>query len=198
MSKGGGDWTWNADEEKWHSGITIPPGRDKVDPTREQNYPRTDLYDHFSKTFGEYKASLSAEAARLYSPGWANMIDSGYGRGSADKIIKDLWNNLWSDNEAMGEISHYYDCAQQDAQFRSSSRGNSKPATPSGWNDQWRSQQAAPKTATVSAYPISIGPRYDMPQDDFQNLQGFEYTDEEIRTERPQDPSFYDNIYSTA
>lgn len=165
------------------------PGRGRVWPDGQQGMGRdVDLRDSYSKTEAEYARVLSNAATHSLGNGWANMIDSLYGRGSTKRILHDLWVNHYTDEEGIGEVMHYYDVAQQAAQHKSRARSGQGP----------NPYQADP-AAQLAAYPINIRPRYDYDADDPANLDGdpdgpgFTPTLPNRRVTRPAGPEHFRN-----
>lgn len=72
----------------------------------------------------EFRDRLSRSAARLNGNGWANGIDSVYGRGSADRLLRDLWRNGWAWNMAAAadELLRYARNAERYASIKATSR----------------------------------------------------------------------------
>lgn len=70
------------------------------------------LWDRFAGTEQQFRSLVNGAAAKLLGPQWNVMVDGGYGEGSAEKLLKALWENNWSPHEALGEISHYFDVSQ--------------------------------------------------------------------------------------
>lgn len=198
VSAGGGDWrftggTWVRDSTR--SG-------EPVDSTRRVDMGRAgganSLFDHFSKDESEYRTSLDGAMRRMAGPRWSSLIDSAYGPGSVKRAISELWRRFWSDHEAVGELMHYYDVAQQSAAQKGADRsggargrnvdaGYANPAP--GWRQAARD--------AVGSYPLRIGPRYDVPQDLEDGMPDEPWQDQNVRTTRPTDRSFFDGIWSS-
>lgn len=190
---GGRTWTWAPKRGSWvetHGDVTPKaPGRGRPDVSRETDHRtarENDLFDRFSMTEAEFRTSVSKAAEMSMGRGWAAMVDSAYGPGSTDRMLRDLWRNHWTDHEAVGEVLHYYDVAQQAAAVK---RGTRRGEDPPGMS----AYQLRHARDGVATYPMRIGPRYDMPRD----RAGEQDLDPRgIRTTRPTDPGFFAGVTS--
>lgn len=217
ISKGGGNWTWDGEEwtqvapaatndpnsmsagdARWRRGQSdkrgdIKGGRPDMGQMPARDYSRNgpesafrSVYDKFSQNPGEYQRGISAALAQAYGAGWDKVIDSVYGRGSVRKMFNDFWRNLWTDWEAVEEFGHYYDVAQQAAQEKRTSRRTGEPPTPGGLSNMTAQQY-------VGAYPIRIGPRYDVPMQTWLNDDDIDRFDAQwIRRQRVTSPEYFD------
>jgi hypothetical protein len=76
--------------------------------------PHMSLYDHFSETFEEFKRMVEQQCAKDFGADFKQIIDQNQGwPGATDWGIQQLWDNLYTDYEAHGEIARWFDVAQR-------------------------------------------------------------------------------------
>lgn len=83
----------------------------------ESGYGKAEfLYDHFSKTFPEYKVKVDRVAKKYLGNDWKRFISERTGGRisvqDVDNFIRHMWNNFWTDSEAVQQIGFIFDVAQ--------------------------------------------------------------------------------------
>jgi hypothetical protein len=73
-------------------------------------------YDHFSKTFPEFKVRLEQRAVRFLGKDWKKFIEqkTGASHVAIDRAIKNLWDGNFTDYEATLDVFHWFDAAQNE------------------------------------------------------------------------------------
>jgi hypothetical protein len=157
-----------------------------------RNLPKEEmLWDVFSKDFTSYRNNLTRVSSRCYGKNWAKTIERVYGKGSVDRIMSELWRNFWTDHEAIMEIGHYFDVAQQAVMNQDNDVADNDPRRRgrSGYDSN---------SGFVIGYPLRIGPRYDMPRGDAESddpwPQWGDPNDRIIRKQRVTDANYFQNV----
>lgn len=162
---GRGWWEW--DGREWVQAQKPGP---KAGP-RVGMY-RWPAFDVFSTDFTGYRNVISAGAAKVFGRDWAAVIERAYGSGAVDRILSQLWRNLWTDLEGLGEVGHYYDA----------------------------SRQMLDDGLPAPAYNLQIGPRYDVPKDleGDEADSPWDQSDRFVRRQRVTDPLYFDRVWSSS
>lgn len=199
VSSGGRNWRWNPDDEVWEivgGRLGAPDLENNIWTGRRGTAAIASVTDRFSQTFSEYVAAVSGAMARAGGARWESLIDSAYGPGAVKGAFRDLWKNLWTDHEAVGEMLHYYDVAQQAAQAKQHDRGRGgKLSGPYDGEQQLRYMRDA-----VGSYPMRIGPRFDVPADQWGDMGDDMYDPDGpyVRRQRVTDPEYFEGIMGHA
>jgi hypothetical protein len=94
-------------------GLTMKDLGVEDEPPLAPNAEKGDLYNHFSKTLPEFIRNIDTAAKKLFGDRYQKKIDAWFRQpGYVQDVIKKLWDDNYTDWEALGEIGFIFDVVQ--------------------------------------------------------------------------------------